>query len=149
MVWLLLHVVVETSCWQQRQRVELHGTHFSVGLLFLVFINFSLLWTVLLPIFCFTLVPFLKATMRSVLMVLLQVWFACNMCQYFIRRSFKFGNTWLYVTDNGMYCLPWRFCWWSTCFRSSWLTFWICCMATFFLYPLLVNCLISFLGWLR
>ena len=32
----------------------------------------------------------------------LQLWFACNMCQCFVRISFKFGNAQLYVIDNGM-----------------------------------------------
>ena len=105
LVWLLLNVVVETSCWQQRQRVELHGTHFPVWWLILVFISFSLLWMVLVPMICFRLVPFLKAIMGSVLKVSLQLWFACNMCQCFVIISFKFGNDRLYVTDKGMHCL--------------------------------------------
>ena len=48
-----------------------------------------------------------------------QLWFACNMCQCFIVISFKFGNARLYVTDKGIHCLSWRFCWWSSRFRSS------------------------------
>ena len=48
-----------------------------------------------------------------------QLWFACNMCHCFIVISFKFGNARLYVIDKGIYCLSWRFCWWSSCFRSS------------------------------
>ena len=107
-MWLLLNVVVEISCWQQRQRVELHGTHFPVWWLILVFISFSLLWMVLVPMICFRLVPFLKAIMGSVLKVSLQLWFACFMCQCFVIISFKFGNDWLYVTDKGMHCLSWR-----------------------------------------
>ena len=50
--------------------------------------------------------------------VSLQLWFACNMCQCFVIISFKFGNDRLYVTDKGMHCLSWHFCW-SSCFRSS------------------------------
>ena len=73
----------------------------------------------------------------SVLKVFLQLSFACNMCQCFVRIFFKFGNARLYVTDNGIHCLSWRFCWWNTCFRSSWSIFRICCMTTSFLYPLL------------
>ena len=69
LVWLLLNVVVEISCWQQRQRVALHGTHFPVWWLFLVFISFSLLWMVLVPMSCFILAPFLNAIMGSVLKV--------------------------------------------------------------------------------
>ena len=149
LVWLLLNAVVEISCWQQRQRVELYETHFPVWWLILVFVSFSLLWMVLVSMMiCFRLVPFLKAIMESVLKVSLQLWFACNMCQCFVIISFKFGNDRLYVTDKGMHCLSWRFCWWSSCFRSSWSTFWICCVTTSFLYPLLTNCSISFLEWL-
>ena len=145
MVWLLLNIVVEISCWQQRQRAALHGTHFPVWWLFLVFISFSLLWMVLVPMSCFRLVSLLKAILGSVLKVFLQLWFACNMCRYFVRIFFRFGNARLYVTDNGMHCLPWGFCWWSSCFRSSWSTFWISCMTTSFLYLLLTNCSVSFL----
>ena len=147
MVLLLLNVVVEISSWQQRQRVELHRTHFPVWWLILVFISFTLLWMVLVPMICFRLVPFLKAIMASVLKVSLQLWFVGNMCQCFVI-SFKFGNVRLYVTDKGMHCLSWRFCWWSSCFRSSWSTLWTCCVTTSFLYPLLTNCSISFLEWL-
>ena len=147
LVWLLLNVVVEITCWQQRQRVALHGTHFPVWWIFLVFISFSLLWMVLEPMSCFRLVLFLKAIMGSVLKVFLQLWFACNMCQCFVRIFFKFGNSRLYVTDNGMHCLSWRFCLWSSCFRSSWSTFRICYMTGSFLYPLLTNCSISFPEW--
>ena len=78
----------------------------------------------------------------------LQLWFACNMCQCFVRISFKFGNAQLYVIDNGMHCLSWRFCWWSSCFRSSWSTFWICCIITSFLYTLLTKLFNKFLEWL-
>ena len=148
LVWLLLSVVVEISCWQQRQRVELHGTHFPVWWLILVFISFSLLWMILVPTICFRLVPFLKAIMGSVLKVSLQLSFACNMYRCFVIISFKFGNDRLYVTGKGMYCLSWRFYWWSSCFRSSWSTFWIFCVTTSFLYPLLTNCSIRFLEWL-
>ena len=90
---------------------------------------------------------FLKAIMGSVLKVSWQLWFACNMRQCFVIKSFKFGNDRLYVTDKGMHCLSWRFCWWSSCPRSSWSIFWTCCV-TSFLYPLLTNCSISFLEWL-
>ena len=62
----------------------------------------------------FRLVPFLKAIMGSMLNVFLQLRFACNMCQCFIRISFKFGNARIYVTDNGMHCLSRHFCWWSS-----------------------------------
>ena len=89
LVWLLLNVVVKISCWQQRQSVELHGTHFSAWWLILVFISFSLSWMVLVPTICFRLVLFLKAMMGSVLKVYLQLWFACNMCQCFVIISFK------------------------------------------------------------
>ena len=54
---------------------------------------------------------FSKAIMGSVLEVFLQLWFACNMCQFFVRISFEIGYIRLYATDNGMYCLSWRFCW--------------------------------------
>ena len=48
--------------------------------------------------------PFSKGKiMGSVLKVLLELWFACNMCQCFVRIFFKFGNAQLYVTDNGVY----------------------------------------------
>ena len=107
-MWLLLNAVVEISCWQERQRVELHGTQFRVWWLILVFISFSLLWMILVPMICFRLVPFLKAIMGSVLKVSLQLWFVCNMCQCFVVISFKFGNDRLYVTDNGMHSLSWR-----------------------------------------
>ena len=69
------------------------------------FYNFSSLWMVLVPMIYFKLVPFLKAIMGSMLKVFLQLRFACNMCQCFIRISFKFGNARIYVTDNGMHCL--------------------------------------------
>ena len=144
LVWLLLNVVVEISCWQQKQRVELHGTHFPVWWLIIVFISLLLLW---MPMICFRLVPFLKAIMGSVLKVSLQLWFACNMCQCFVIIPFKFCKARLYVTDKGMYCLSWCFCWWSKCFRSSWSIFWIFCVTTSFLYSLLINCSISFLEW--
>ena len=62
------------------------------------------------------------------------------MCQCFVRISFKFGNARLYVTDKGVHCLSRRFCWWSSCFRSSWSTFWICCMTVSFWYLLLTDC---------
>ena len=81
LVWLLLNIVVEISCWQESQSVELHWTHFPVWWLFLVFIRFWLLWMVLVPMICFRLVPFLKALMGNVLKVFLQFWFACNMSQ--------------------------------------------------------------------
>ena len=80
--------------------------------------------------------------------VSLQLWFACEMCQCFVIISFKFGNDRLYVTDKGMHCLSWRFCWWSSCFQSSWSTSWICWMTTSFMFPLLANCSIGFLEWL-
>ena len=133
MVWLLLNFVVEISCWHQRQRVELHGTHFPVWWLFFVFISFLLLWMVLVQMICFRLVPFLKTIMESVLKVFLQLWFTCHMCQCFVI-FFKFRNARLYVTDKMMHCLSWRFCWWSNCFWSSWSTFWICYMTTNLLY---------------
>ena len=53
--------------------------------------------------------------------VFLQLLFACNMCQCFIRIYFKFGNARLYVTENSI-----------NFFTSS-------------LYPLSTNRLISFL----
>ena len=148
LAWSLLNVVAEASCWQQRQCVELHGTHFPVWWLYLVFISFSLLWMVLVPMTYFRLVPFLKAIMGSVLLVSLRLWFACNTCQCFVIISFKFSNPQLYVIDKGMHCLSWRFCWWSSCFWSSWSTFWICFVTTSFLYSLLTNYSISFIEWL-
>ena len=69
LVWLLLNVVVEISCRQQKQRVELHGTEFPVWWLFLVFISFLLLRMVLAPMIYFRLKPFLKAIMKSALKV--------------------------------------------------------------------------------
>ena len=149
MVWLRLNVVVAISCWQQEDRVELHWTDFPVWWLFLVFISFFVLWMVLVQMICFRLMLFIKAIMGSTLKVFLQLWFACNMCQCFIKISFKFANAKLYVTDNGILSLSWRFCWWSSFFQSSWSTFWICCRTTSFLYPLLTNCSISFLEWLQ
>ena len=109
MFWLLLDVAVEISCWQQRLRVELHGIHFPVWWLFLVFISFSLLCMALVPMICFRLVLFLKTIMERVLKVFLQLWFACSMCQFFVRISFKFGYVRLNATDNGTDCLSWRF----------------------------------------
>ena len=47
---------------------------------------------------------FLKTIMGRVLKDFLQIWFACHMCQCFVRISFRFGNARLYVTDNGMHC---------------------------------------------
>ena len=148
LVWLFLNDVVEISCWQQRQCVELHGRHFPVWGLFLVFISFLLLRMVLVPVICFRLMPFLKAMMGRVVQIVLQLWFASNKCQFFVRISFKFDNACLYVTDKGIHCFSRRFCWWSSCFWSSWSTLWICCMTTSFLYPLSTACLISFLEWL-
>ena len=124
-VWLLLNVVVEISCWQQRQRVELHGTHFPVWWLILVFISFSLLWMVLVSIIRSRLVPFLKAIMGSVLKVSLQLWFFCNICWCFVKISFRFGKARLYVTNKEMHCLSWRFCWWNSCFRPSYIYIYI------------------------
>ena len=124
------------------------GTHFPVWWLLLVFISFSLLWIVLVPMICFRLVFFLKSIMGSMLKFSLQLCFVCNMCQCFVMTSFKFGNARLYVTDKGMHCLSRRFCWWGSCFQSSRSTFWIYCVATSFLYPLVTNCSISFLEWL-
>ena len=49
----------------------------------------------------------------------LQLWFACNTCQCFVRISFKFGNARLYFTDNGTYRSSRRFCWCSSCFRQN------------------------------
>ena len=85
--WLLLDVVVEISCWQQRLLVELHGIHFPVWWLFLVFISFSLLWMVLVPMICFRLVLFLKAIMGSVLKVfdLILIWFASFLLEYLLN----------------------------------------------------------------
>ena len=148
MVWLFLNVAVEISCWQQRQGVELHGENFPVWWLILVFISFSLLWMVLVPMICFRLVSFLKATMGSVLKVFLKLWFECNMCQGFVRIPFKSGNARLYVIDKEMHCLSWRFCW-SSCFRSCLSTLSICFMMTSFLYTLLTNFSISLIEWLQ
>ena len=91
---------------------------------------------------------FSKGYNGKLLKVSLQLWVACNMCQCFVVISFKFGNDRLYVTDTGMHCLSWHFCWWSSCFRLGWSTVWICCVTTSLLYPLLTNCSISFLEWL-
>ena len=71
-----------------------------------------------------------------------------TLCRCFVRIFFKFGNARLYVTDNGIHCFSWCFCWLSSFFRSSWSAFWICCMTTSFLYPLSTNYSISFLEWL-
>ena len=136
---LLLNVAVETSCWQQRQHVELHGTHFPVWWLFLVFFKFFI---VMDGISANKL--FLKAMMEIMLKGFLQLWFACNMCQCFVGISLKFGIAGLNVTDNGMHWLSWRFCWWSSCFQLNWSIFWIFCMTTSFLYPLLTNYSIIF-----
>ena len=138
-------------CWNKlltakKQRFKLHGIHFLLWWLFLVFISLSLLWRILVPIICFTLMLILKAIMRSVLKVFLRLWFAGNMYHCFVRISLKFGNARLYVTDNGMHCSSWSFSWWS-CFRLSWSTFWICRIATSLLYPLLKNYSISFVEW--
>ena len=65
--------------------------------------------------------------------------------QWFVKISLGFGNARLYVADYGMHCLWLHFCWWNHCFRSSWSTFWICSMATSFLYPLSTISSISFL----
>ena len=82
MVWLLLNVVVEISCWQQRQRVELHGIHFHVWWLILAFISFSLLMMVLVQMICFRLVLFLKAIMGSVLKVYVYGHIYMDICMY-------------------------------------------------------------------
>ena len=105
----------------------------TLSCMMIIFIGASLLWMLLVPMIYFMLVPFLKAIMGSLLKVFLQILFACKMCKCFVRISFKFGNVWPNVTDNGMHCLSWCFCWWSSCFRSSWSTFWICCRRIFFL----------------
>ena len=119
LVWLFSNVVVETSCLQQRQRVELHGIHYSVWWLFLVSISFSLLWMVLVPIIQFKLVPLSDGYNENPAKSFLQLWFACNTCQCFVRISFKFGNARLCFTDNGMYRSSRRFCWCSSCFRLN------------------------------
>ena len=72
--------------------MDLHGTHFPVWWLFLIFISFLLLRTVLVTLICFRLMPFLNAIIWSVLKVFSQLWFACNMCQCFVTISFKFVN---------------------------------------------------------
>ena len=146
-------ITFECSCWNQLLTAKskcwiAYGAHFPVWWLFLVFISFSLLSMVLVPMICFRLVTFLKTIMGSVLKISLQMWFACNMYQYLVIISFKFGKARVCVTDKGMHCLSWHFCWWSSCFRSSWSSFWIYCVTASFLYPLLTNCSISFLEWL-
>ena len=113
-----LNVVCEISCWQQRQRFELHETHVPV------------LWSFLV---CFRILPILKAIMGRMLKVFPQLWFVSNMCQCLDRIPFRFGNSRLYVTENGIHVLSLCFCWWSGCFQSNWSTFWICCMVTSFL----------------
>ena len=123
------------------------GHTFLYDDLILDFISFLLLWMLLVLMICFRRVPFLKALMGSV-KVFLQLSFACNMCQYFVRICFKFGKARLCVIDNGIHCFSWGFCWWSSCFQSSWSTLWIRCMTKSFLYPLLTNCSIRFLEWL-
>ena len=120
--------------------------HFSVWWLFLVFYDFFVMDSVS-PKNLFQASAILKAIMGSMLKALLQLWFACNLCQCFVI-SFKLVTAQLYVTHNGMHCLSWHFCWWMSCFQSSWSTFWICCMVTYFLYPSLTNCSTSFLKWL-
>ena len=47
--------------------------------------------------------------MGSVLKILLQIWFFCNMCQCLAKLSFRFGNSRLYVTENSIHCL----CYWK------------------------------------
>ena len=139
LVSLLLNVFVEVNCWQQRQHFELQGTNFPVWLLFLVFIIFLLLWMVFVPIICFRLVSFLKPIMAiSGLKAFLQLSFAYNMCHCFVKVSCRFGNTRLYVSDNDIHCLSWRFRWWSSCFGWSWSTFWICCYLFCILYQQIV-----------
>ena len=86
--------------------------------LFLDFIRLSLLWMVAVPMTCLRLAPFLKAIMGSIIKAFLKLWFACNLCECFLRISFRFGNAQQYVTNNGKHCLSWRFCWWSSCFWS-------------------------------
>ena len=112
----------------------------TLSCVMIIFISASLLWMLLAPMICFMLASFLKAILESLLKDFLQIWFACNICQCFIRISFKFGSAWLSVTDNSIHCLSWRFRWWSSCFRSCWATFWICCKRACFLYSLLTNC---------
>ena len=40
----------------------------------------------------------------------LQLSFVCNMCQCFVKISFKLDNACLYVTDTGIHFLLLRFC---------------------------------------
>ena len=91
---------------------------------------------------------FCKGYSRKQAKDFLWLWFDCNMCQCFVRISFKFGNAALYITDSGMHCLSWHFCCWNIWLRWSWSTFWLFCIVKYFLYPLLTNCSVSFLEWL-
>ena len=145
-------ITFECYCWNKLSTAKatccIAWDTFSCMMIIFSFYKVFVVMDGIVQMICFRLVPFLKAIMRSVLKAFLRLWFAFNMCQCFLTISFKFGNARLYVTDNGMHCLSWRFCWWSRCFRSSWSTFWICSMTTSFLYPLLTNCSISFLEWL-
>ena len=130
-------LITKATCWIAWDTLSCMMINFS-------FYKFLVVMGGIVPIIFFRLVPFLKAIMESVLKVSLQLWFACNMCQCFAIISFKYSNDRLYFTDKGMHCLSWRFCWWSSCFQSSWSTFWIFCVATSFLYPLVTNFSIRF-----
>ena len=98
--WIILNVV-EISCWQQRQNAELHGWQFSVQWLFLVY-KFFVVMDGICANDLFQVSAFSKGY-NEVLRVFLQLWFACNMCQCFVRISFRFDNAQLYVNDNSIH----------------------------------------------
>ena len=106
----------------------MHRTQFPVWWLFSVFINFSLLWMVLVPIICFRPVSFLKAIVGSVLNVFY------NVDLHVICASVLLEYLLILVTLNCMLLIMVVFDW-------VWPNFWICCTATSCLYPLLTNCL--------
>ena len=112
---------------------------------FLVFMSFSLSWMVFLPIICSTLVSFLKTMMGKVLKAFYNLDFSVRcasvLLEYFLDLvTLHHMND---VTDNGKHWLSLRFCWWSSCFLSSWSTVWICSVTISFLYPVSANCSIS------
>ena len=78
-----------------------------------LFLRFSLLWMLFVPIICFRVMLYLMAVIGNKVRVFYNFQLSvCNMCRCFIRISFKFGDAGLYVTDIGMRCLSWQFCCW-------------------------------------